>query len=101
MTMEFDLPEQTKALKSLVRRLVDTHQMPLEQKLLRGRPSRQKTWRPDGLRPKRPAFGASACRKNLAAPTSPPSIMSLLPKKTNGAWCRWLSAGGRRDPSFV
>ena len=34
--MEFDLPEETKALKALVRQLVETHQMPLEQKLLRG-----------------------------------------------------------------
>ncbi len=34
--MEFDLPEETKALKALVRQLVETHQMPLEHKLLRG-----------------------------------------------------------------
>ena len=34
--MEFELPEETKALKALVRQLVETHQMPLEHKLLRG-----------------------------------------------------------------
>ncbi len=34
--MEFDLPEETRALKALVRQLVETHQMPLEHKLLRG-----------------------------------------------------------------
>ena len=34
--MEFDLPEETKALKALVRQLVETHQMPLEHKLLHG-----------------------------------------------------------------
>ena len=99
--MEFDLPEQTKALKALVRQLVETYQMPLEQKLLRG-----ETISPDDLTPgraaaKRPAFGAWACQRNMAAPTSPPSTMWSLPKKTNGAWCRWLSAGGRRDSSFV
>ena len=36
LTMEFDLPEETKALKALVRQLVQTHQMPLEHKLLHG-----------------------------------------------------------------
>lgn len=34
--MDFELSEQTRALKELVRRLVDDYQMPLEQKLLRG-----------------------------------------------------------------
>jgi alkylation response protein AidB-like acyl-CoA dehydrogenase len=34
--MDFELPEETRALKALVRRLIETHQMPLEQKLLRG-----------------------------------------------------------------
>ena len=52
--MEFDLPEQTKALKSLVRRLVDTHQMPLEQKLLRG-----ETIAPEDLAPGRAAAKAA------------------------------------------
>ena len=52
--MEFDLPEQTKALKSLVRRLVDTHQMPLEQKLLRG-----ETIVPEDLAPGRAAAKAA------------------------------------------
>lgn len=36
LTMEFDLPEETKALKAVVRQLVQTHQMPLEHKLLHG-----------------------------------------------------------------
>ena len=48
--MEFDLPEQTKALKALVRQLVETHQMPLEQKLLRG-----ETITPEDLAPGRAA----------------------------------------------
>ena len=48
--MEFDLPEQTKALKALVRQLVETHQMPLEQKLLRG-----ETIAPEDLAPGRAA----------------------------------------------
>ncbi len=34
--MDFELPEETRALRDLVRRLVEKHQMPLEQKLLRG-----------------------------------------------------------------
>ena len=34
--MDFELSEETKALKDLVRRIVEKHQMPLEQKLLRG-----------------------------------------------------------------
>jgi acyl-CoA dehydrogenase len=34
--MDFELPDETKALKELVRRLVEKYQMPLEQKLLRG-----------------------------------------------------------------
>lgn len=34
--MDFELPEETRALKDLVRRLVDKYQMPLEAKLLRG-----------------------------------------------------------------
>jgi alkylation response protein AidB-like acyl-CoA dehydrogenase len=36
LLVDFELPEETRALKDLVRRLVDKHQMPLEQKLLRG-----------------------------------------------------------------
>jgi len=34
--LNFELPEETRALKDLVRRLVEKYQMPLEQKLLRG-----------------------------------------------------------------
>lgn len=34
--MDFELPEETKALQKLVRQLVDKYQMPLEQKVLRG-----------------------------------------------------------------
>lgn len=34
--MDFELPEETRALKDLVRKLVDTYQMPLEAKLLQG-----------------------------------------------------------------
>jgi len=34
--MDFELPEETRALKDLVRRLVNEYQMPLEAKLLRG-----------------------------------------------------------------
>lgn len=36
--MDFELPEATRAIKSLVRRLVDEYAMPMEQKLLRGQP---------------------------------------------------------------
>jgi alkylation response protein AidB-like acyl-CoA dehydrogenase len=36
LLVDFELPEETRALRDLVRRLVEKHQMPLEQKLLRG-----------------------------------------------------------------
>jgi acyl-CoA dehydrogenase len=36
VTMDFALPEESESLKSLVRRLVEKYQMPLEQKVLRG-----------------------------------------------------------------
>jgi alkylation response protein AidB-like acyl-CoA dehydrogenase len=36
--MDFELPEETRALKALVRRLIETYQTPLEHKLLRGEP---------------------------------------------------------------
>jgi acyl-CoA dehydrogenase len=36
--MDFELPDETKALKQLVRQLVEKYQMPLEEKALRGEP---------------------------------------------------------------
>jgi alkylation response protein AidB-like acyl-CoA dehydrogenase len=54
LRVDFELPEETRALKELVRRLVEKYQMPLEEKLLRG-----ETIAPADLAPGRKAAKAA------------------------------------------
>ena len=55
--LDFELPEETRALKDLVRRLVEKYQMPLEQKLLRGETIAPSDLAPEERLPKKQVFG--------------------------------------------
>lgn len=97
--MNFELPEETRALKDLVRRLVEKYQMPLEQKLLRG-----ETIAPSDLAPGRKAakeaglWGLSLSKELGGAALS--TLDNVVIAEENERCLVPLSFGGRA-PGFL
>ena len=97
--MDFQLSQETLALKDLIRRLVDKYQMPLEKKLLRGERLTPEDYAP-GRKAAEKKQGSvdSTCRRSTAGSSSRRLITSSSPRRTTDVSCRSSSAAA--SPNF-